>query len=231
MVKAILIGKTVENLSVEEVMEKFEDMVKKFARECKRDISQFDNNLNTFEDYVQIGLLELINSYNCYDIERGASFSTLLFRNLNFRKIMLLREIRSEKRKSEKRMVYLNNEVEFEDGSTQPRMNTIKINDEKEDEYFYEETLEGYLMKNLTKDERLMVAVQLKKDSANTTGASREAFSYAIQFFADDIPVNLSKVALAEAMNIARPTLNSRIKIAMKKLRILTERYIKSTSC
>ena len=214
-------------MTQEQMIEKFLDSVKSFANECLMSFeprkSRIYNNIYEFEDYVQIGLMELINCYFKYDIEKGNCFSTYLHGALALKQLNIAREITSMKRRIEKPSVSLNQESKY-DASIE------SLYFGKGDKYFREESgFDNFLMNNLTEEERSFLAMGLQKQVKKAENKTkRECIEYAIAIVNEKSLIdttNLTKEKLAEALKISRPTLNTRIKKTMEKVYLLAQQY------
>lgn len=208
-------------LGVEELLPMFDNLLKKFSHKCVEDLSGFESNRNEFNDYYQIGVLELMGAFERYDHTKGATFFTHLHRELHYRLIMMIREFNAEKRKPEKPLVYIDKKVEDCEVS-----NIIK---DKDDKYFdkKEDKLENFLSENLTKTERLLIAVYFRKKLNKSKGLYKNSLEYAIDVFDEETnSSSISKSELADKLNISRPTLNKRMNEAVEKMKKLAERYV-----
>lgn len=67
---------TLEEMSVEEVIMSFENMVYKNAIETYYDIKNVQHNINEVEDINVMGMMELIDCYESYDYKKRSIFDT-----------------------------------------------------------------------------------------------------------------------------------------------------------
>lgn len=211
-------------LNINELILKFDNMVKKFAHECKEELSGYENNPYDFDDYYQMGLIKISEVFEKYDIDKGACFSTLLFRELNNKMVMIIRELEAEKRKPTQSNVYINDEIEG--------CEIINVIKGDEDTYFEREfSLEQFLSSRLTITERVLVAMAFKKDYYKSKGVYKSSLDYAMNMFSDELidVTSISKNELADLLNISRPTLNKKINEAMEKVKELAQYYIYQT--
>lgn len=214
-------------MTQEEIIDKFLDSVKSFANECLMNFeprkSRIYNNIYDFEDYVQIGLIELLNCYAKYDISRGNCFSTYLHGALALKQLNIVREITSMKRRISKPPVSLNQESKYS-----ATLENLYFGEG--DKYFREESgFDNFLINSLTAEERSFLAMGLQKQVKKAeTKSKRESIKYAIAIINERSLIdttNLTKEKLAEALNISRPTLNSKIKKTMQKVYLLAKKY------
>lgn len=219
--KMIKTSNGIFEMGVDELLPMFDALLKKFSHKCEKDLSGYEDNSFVFEDYYQIGVVELIGAFERYDHTKGATFFTHLHRELNYKIIMMIREFEAEKRKADQPLLYINKEVEGCEVA-----NIIKG---KDDKYFNENEnkLESFLKKNLTNMERLLIAVHFKKGYAKAKGLYKCSLDYAIDTFDNgEIDISMNKSELAEILNISRPTLNKRIDEAIEKMKELAEYYV-----
>lgn len=211
-------------LSVEEVIEKYNDMVHKFSVDCTMKLSDFQDNYLTEKDYYQDGIMELMRAYRNYDPFLGVCFSTYLQKALNRLIAAYGRRFSAASRCAKQKHLYLNkNVVENAD------LNTIVTVDKPEIEE--DNGLLEYLNENLSKEDRLLLTIQFKKGIYKESGKQKDSLEFALDFFSKGFKEEiffLTKNELAEKMCISRPTLNKRINETLEKLKRLTKFYIKN---
>ena len=221
--KLIRTNEGIFELGVEELIPMFDNIIKKFSHKCVKDLCGYEENTYDFDDYYQIGLVELMSAFEKYDHTKGATFFTHFHRELHHRIIMLIREFEAEKRKLDQPLLYINKEVE--DGCE--ISNVIK---DKDDKYFEEggTKLEQFLKKNLTQTERVLIAVHFKKSYNKAKGLYKNSLDYTMRTLIEDenIDISINKSDLAKVLNISRPTLNKRINEAVEKIEELAEYYV-----
>lgn len=224
LTKMIKTTEGVFDLGVNDLLVKFDNMAKKFAHRCDNELSGYENNTYDFDDFYQIALIEISDMFEKYDVSRGACFSTMIFRELNHRMIMIIRELEADKRKPSQQHVYINKEVEG--------CEVVNVIKDKDDSYFgCDFELERFLKERLTANERVLIAMAFKKDLSKSKGVYKHSLDYAINIFSDEIldVENVSRSELAEMMHISRPTLNKRISEALDKVRELAQYYVYTT--
>lgn len=101
---------TVKKMEVEELFEHFEDMIHKFAHKCVGSTKNNFSNVNDFDDYMQMGNMELMKAYQLYDEKH--CFSTLLQIRLNNAYHYNLRKLNFYKRKTDSTIISLNRKTE-----------------------------------------------------------------------------------------------------------------------
>lgn len=220
--KLILTNEGLFEMGVEELLPMFDNILKKFSHKCVNSFKKYKNNTYDYDDYYQIGTLELMSAFDKYNHDKGATFFTHLHRELHHRMIMIARELEAEKRKVDQ-LVYLNEEVD--DGCE--ISNIIG----KKDTYFTEKKLETLLKENLTETERLLIAIHFKKSINKSKGIYKNSLDYTIRMMVEDNTLfdespSFNKAELAEHLGISRPTLNKRIEKAMVKIKKLAEYYV-----
>ena len=218
-----VIGTTDGNfyMSIEEVLVQYDDMVKSFAHKCVKGLANLETT-HEYEDYYQMGQLELIKVFNSYDVNK-ACFSTILHRAQHHKFIMLIREFGTEKRKSEQPLFYLNKETD--DGATENIIGEIDVRIEN-----CEDSLEERIRKNFTTEERLMMALGFKKNSSKIEGREKSILNSTLRIV-EDIDVGgdireLNRSDVAKILNLSRPTLNKRIEKVMDRVKILALDYL-----
>ena len=212
-------------MGVDELLPMFDNILKKFSHMCVRGLKKYNQNTCEFEDFYQIGVVELMTAFDKYDHTKGATFFTHLHRELHHRFIMIIREFEADKRKVEQPVVYLDKEVD--EGCE--ISNVIG----KCDKYFSENKLEKLLRENLTDTERVLIAVHFKKNIYKTKGIYKESLDYAIRTLLEENFFNLNasslnKTKLSELLGISRPTLNKRTDEALKKAKRIAKYYIEN---
>lgn len=223
MTKSIKTTQGIFELTLEEVLANFDGMAKQFAHKCTSKLENYENNAYDYDDYYQMALMVMMELYKKYDLSKGACFSTLAHRELNNKQIMIIRELEAEKRKNTQPYLYLNKEI---DGCEVANIVKSKSDDCFEDA----DNLESFLLRNLTTQERLFIAIMFKKEINKAKGSYKKSIEYAVSFFADDIIEidNIGKQELAEMLDMSRPTLNKRIKETYEKVKFLASCYLNS---
>lgn len=93
-------------MSLEEVIDAFENMVFKSALEIFEDIDGLNQNINEVEDINTYGIIELIKCYKSYDYKKG-SFSNILYIALKALRKRMLRDLNAGKRNVAKKPISL----------------------------------------------------------------------------------------------------------------------------
>lgn len=223
--------KTVDGVTLfdlDEALRQFDGMAKDFAHRCVREISSYQDNIYTFDDYYQQGLLEITKVFEKYDLEKGACFSTLLFKELNHRMIMNIRKLTSKKRNCERKKLFLDD--------IQNDMDNTSLVEGKVDVYFQDETcdLEQFILKKTTEEERLMISTHFSSRSKMESGKQKQYLNYASLIFLDNgLKECLTKTQLANKLKVSRPTLDKKIQKVIEKVINLTKEYkkLELTNC
>lgn len=221
MKKLIKTNKGLFMLGVDDLIPMFDPMLKKFSHKCVTDLGVFEENPNVFDDYYQMGIMELMDVFKHYDYTKGATFFTLFHRELHNKIRMLAREFKADMRTTDQPLLYINKEVEGCEVE-----NIVKG---KDDGYFEGngDGLENFLRANLSKEDRMLIAVHFKKNYNKAKGTRKKILFSAVDAFTEEgINPSISKMELAELLNVSRPTLNKRIVEAVEKMRELAEYYI-----
>ena len=214
-------------LTEEEIIERFRGAVKEFAGDCKFSFNparnKTYNNYYEYEDYVQMGLMELISCYEKYDVERGICFSTYFFGALAKKKLYIARELRSNNRRIENPIVSLNKDSKFGDP-----LEGLLFG--KKDDYFNGNYgFDKFLIEKLTEEERVFLAMELQKSkNKSKTCVQKRCVEYAVEIINGESLLdvaNLTKAELAVELGISRPTLNKRINNTMEKVNTLAKQY------
>ena len=208
-------------MTLEEVLIQYDDMVKSFAHKCVSGLAGFENT-NEYEDYYQMGILDLIKLYGKYEADKSC-FSTILHRVQHHRFIMMMRELQTEKRKADQSLVYLNEESK--DGAHENVIGKVDLNLEA-----CGDSLEERIRKHFTTEERLMMVLGFKKNSSKIEGRDKHILNMALDIF-DDINVGvdikeLNRTDVAKILNISRPTLNKRIEEVMDRVKLMALDYL-----
>lgn len=211
-------------LSLDEVLKRFERMAYDFAHECEREFKDYEYSIESFEDYVQIGNMELMRAYELYDYTKGYCFSTYASKCLKNRFLMIFRKLNAKKRKN-RNIVSLNQEAESN--------STLEsFVSDREEKYFNKEfsvSLENFIRENMSKEEILYLIMDIKKVCCDNGKILNLSSIYAIDVLSDIIGVDTNKLtrsALAESLGITRPTLNKRITKAVIKARNLISNFM-----
>lgn len=222
--KIIKTKEGLKEVTLEETISMFELMINKYSHRCVVEIEKYQDNFYSYEDYYQQGVVELIRLFEKYDAEKGACFSTLLHRRLNHKLIMNIRELEAEKRKSDRKYLYINDDENNID-------NTNLIKDVK-DKYFEASVgLEEFLSERLTETERMLLTLHFKKDYFKARGLYKQSLSFALDIFAKDERIfNMNRSQMAEELNISRPTLNRRVEDTVNKVIMLTREYFEEAA-
>lgn len=209
-------------MDLEMVMERFKGMIYQFAHQCENEFKKYEYNVDSFEDYCQIGKIELVKAYDGYKIENGICFSTYVATFLQNCFCMMYRKLNAKKR-AVKNTISLNKELET--------TTTIEeLIPTKKDKYFKikEESLEQFIKDNMTKEEIIFLLMDIKKLTTNPSKILISSSSYALDVLGEEVDINVKKLTrteLANSLGITRPTLNARIKKSVKKAQQLTETY------
>lgn len=215
-------GKVLMDLDM--AIEKFKGMVYDFAHNCENEFKKYEYNVDAFEDYCQIGTMELVKAYEYYNVNNEICFSTYLTTYLQNRFLMIYRKLNAKKR-AVKNTVSLNKELEK---TATPMEELIPT---KKDQYFKtkENSLEQFIKDNLTKEEMIFLLMDIKKLTSNPSKILISSSSYALDVLGEEVDIdvkNLTRTELAKSLGITRPTLNSRIKKSVAKAQGLTEIYL-----
>lgn len=214
-------------LTKEQMIEKFNSAINDFAGKCKRafapDRNKTYNNVYDYDDYLQMGFIELVSCYHKYDITKGICFSTYLFTALANKKVCIAREISSKKRRIEAPVVSLSKNGKFDDTVESTLFG-------KKDNYFKNElSFDDFLKEHLTAEERTFLAMGLQKTiNKGDKPYQKKCVEYSVEVFNEGGVVNtkeMTKAELAIELGVSRPTLNKRIKETMNKASELAEAY------
>lgn len=214
-----------QEFSLEEVLNKFDNMIKKFANQCVSKLDGYKEATDEFEDYAQMGRIKLISIYEAYDLSKDACFSTILHTSLRNTMVDIIRGYEAQKRRAKATTSSLDESL-VEDGT----LGEV-IADESfttTDTYTLDEVeeLETFLKNNLSKDEIMYLTIALKKQVGRSNKEHRSNLQMAIDIFSDVVgEIDDTKTDLAQVLGISRPTLNKRIKTTMEKVQMLTESY------
>lgn len=224
--KIIMFKEKEVEMSFEEIVIEFENMVKKFSKDCVSALGKYQDNNFDEDDYFQEGMVELYKAYEKYDSSKGVCFSTYLFKCLNNALIGIGRRMSTESRKADHKHLRLNYHAQGHD-DLETKEDFCSVLAGKEDVYFNEEhALEKFLKKKLTNDDRIILAVAFKKGSYKYKGAQKVSIDYAVDFFAEDIDGEImNKKELAKLLGISKPTLNKRIEAVLHKTKLLINQY------
>lgn len=208
-------------LSVSEMLEKFDDMLNQFAHQCVEKTSGYQGCTEEFDDYKQLAIIKAIEKFEGYDISKGA-FSTILVKSLRGLLIDIIRKNESQMRKSKEKLIYIDAPI-GENGDSASEI--IAGNDLKcfEDDAT---DLERFLINNLTKEEMMFYTIELKKQVSKASLIQKVCLQHTIDSFlvmVGEIPDK--KEEIAESLGISRPTLNKRIKEAVSKVKDLAEDF------
>lgn len=226
MTKTLKIQSGYVDFTIEEMLSTFNQAIYKFAHICHDKLKNIEGNINTLEDYAQIGKIEAVAAFKTYDHTTNVLFLTYLTSALRIVYVHLVRDLNAKKRKTEKPLLYLN-EQRFESGN-EDRNSEVLIN--SGDVYFKEKSvsLEEFLKKRLTDEEKLYLAMELKKQVGKSSGNQKNALLYSIDVFTEEVDYQIdTKNNLAIHLGITRPTLNSRIKTTLIKAKKLSEEYMR----
>lgn len=231
MTKKLIVTENGKNVIVEmtinEVLVKFENLFNQFAHQCMSKLSGYQDCYEEFDDFKQLAMLKAVDYFNYYNIEENTAYSTILFTSLRTLQVDLIRKYEAQKRKSEYKLVYMDEQI---NDSREDNSSVISIS--KGDEYFVDDmsALEKYLIKNLTKEEMLYYAVDLKKQVGKASPMQKYSLETTIDLFASVVGfIPDKKEDLALLLKISRPTLNKRIKETVEKVKELTREFILST--
>lgn len=223
MKKIKINGMGIIEMNIDEVIVKFKKMVFDFAHECEREFKNYDYNVEGFEDYVQIGNMEIMRAFETYDYEKDVCFSTYVTKCLKNRFLMIYRKLNAKKRKKNN-TISLNQEVES-NSSIESLIAT------KEEKYFVKDknSLEQFIKNNMTKEEIIYLMMDIKKLTSNSSKILTYSSSYTLDVLGDELDIdikNMTRTKLAEKLNTTRPTLNKRIKESVNKARALTTEFL-----
>jgi len=216
--KKIKIKNEIKEMSLEEVLECFNDMSYKFAIKCENNLKQYSSNsYYALEDYLQIARLQITNCYSKYDMALNNCFSTFLTVSLRNKFLVLAKSANRLKRKNL-------NAVSLDTTYIYP--NTLQV----QDDYLKEEedlSLENFLIENLTEDEIIYFKIDLLKKKSKSSKLIYNCIDYVLENFVSDIKLCFkNKKDLAQALNISRPTLNTRINQTRQKVEFLMNNYM-----
>lgn len=218
-------GSAVE-MSLEEVVEAYKGMVVKFATDCEKSLCTIDGNYYEYDDYEQMGMQKIVETFKDYSHEKGVRFSTYLGQALKFKKVHIIRDFNRQKRKVDKTSISLN---AIGLGGVE---NTERLTNEyfqKSEEYFADEPtmLEIFLKERLSEEEIAFFAMGIKKRMSKTKGAVREDLELAMNSLRKFTSFTIdNRVQLASEVGITRPTLNKRIDKTLEKVEKLAHQYI-----
>ena len=207
----------------EEIVMCYDNMLNQFAHQCVARMSGYQNVSDTFDDYKQMARIKVMEKFDGYDIEKRLNFSTLLVKSLKGIQIDLLRKSESQMRKSQHQMLY----IDATNGESGNDLNEV-ITDNKEDVYFETQAtdLEKFLVKRLSKDDIIFYTMDLKKRIGKASPMQKLCLTHTIDSFSLIVGRTPDKKEdLAVLLNISRPTLNKRIKLACEKVRELAEEF------
>lgn len=229
MEKVILTNSGEVLLSTEEMLLSFNNMLKKFAGECVRGLSGITGNVDEFEDYYQIATIEAINAFKSYNIENGVMFSTYLNKSLRYVFIHLLRDKSAKIRKPEQPLLYINKKANNDENNTEDGINVL-VNDYDvaEEVIKKDEDLEDFLMKNLTKEEMILLTMGMYKKMSKAKTLQKSSLNFMVSVLMENSGEELikTKAELAKTLNISRPTLNKNIDKSLEKIKILAKEFI-----
>ena len=217
-----------EEFTVEEMLKEYSKVIYQFAHNCYSNLKNVEGNINTLEDYAQIGRIEASSAFKNYDPEQGILFSTYLITVLRYVYVHMVRDLNVQKRKNEGGFIYLNKSADGNDRED----NNARIDINKKDVYFKEErkaALEEFLKSKLSEEELVFLLMDMKKQLGKSTGCQRDALEYSIDFLTERVNIKVTtKKELAIILGITRPTLNSRIELAVEKVRKVTEEFLRT---
>lgn len=209
------------NMSLEEVLYQYDDMVKSFAHKCVKELAGY-GAIEEFDDYYQTGQVELIELYNIYEAEKSC-FSTMLHRIQHQKFIMMLRRLKTQKRKNDQTLLYLNDESE--EGEIENVVGKKDVELEN-----CEDSLDARIKKHFTEEEKLMIILGFKRVSSKIEGREKRMFNLVLNIFDDiDVGMDIKKLTstdVAKILNISRPTLSKRVDKVMERLRLLALDYL-----
>lgn len=163
---------TLEEMTIEEVIKSFENMVYKNAIETYYDVKNVQHNIDEVEDINVMGMMELIDCYESYDYKKGA-FSTHLTLALDRLRKRVSRDLFAEKRVADKGVISFEGSLDEIDAFQE-------VNGEL-DEYLERAELSydiNNALNELNEEERkiacfLMQEIKTKKQFAQELGITR----------------------------------------------------------
>lgn len=224
ILRVTISGKSKEvSLTMEEMLEMYDDMFNQFAHQTHRKTSGYRECVEGFNDFKQMAIIKAMEKYKTYDLSKNANFSTILFKALEGLTVDIIRRNEAQSRKCEHQLIYLDAPV----GDTDENMNSV-IADNKTDICIDEDAtkLEKYLIENLTKEEIMFYTIDLKKRVGKASKIYRTCLEHTIDMFTRVIGVIPDKKEdLAKLLGLSRPTLNKKIKLACEKVKALAEEF------
>lgn len=174
-----------ELMTLEEVHNQFNNMVKNFANECVVQSRTMHNNVDTFDDFVSEGYIVLVECFKSYN--PTFTFSSYLSSALDLTRKELLRKMHSDKRKVTTCLVSFDEPVDID-------LNLGDVEGEEDSSFdllLHNESIK-YALSHLDEEEK-------------------KIFNFLLY-------TEMTKISMAEELNITRPTLDSRIKKTRSKL-------------
>lgn len=234
-------------LSLEQILVKYNIMLKKFAKGCVISFKYVPSAVMCeYQDYLQIGRIVTSTAFNYYDIERDICFSTMLNVYLNHMSKELAKYFLVKKRFNG--YGFADFDIEQLIDSSYDEFSSIKeekieckgnlkerfvkyknSNEGKKDTEYITEELSDYLKNNLTDDEILYYRITLCKKKNKVDRKIKDSVEFMLDSLClghEELDSLTKKIELAKVLNISRPTINRKMKKIEQKVINLTQDYL-----
>lgn len=224
MKKRILTSEGYLTLTVEEAFKHYEGLLHDFATDCSETLCTIEENYYEFEDYMQMGLETVMETFRDYSVDKNVCYSTYLCKSLRYKKIHIIRDLNRQKRKPVQPSFSLNEVFGGMDNSERLTGDSVVYSNYFEDQ---PNDLEQFLMEKLTEDEIAFFIMAMKKRLGDSKGRARIELQHTIDSLEKLTAKNTeTKETLAKEVGISRPTLNKRVEATYKKVQELAYQYI-----